>query len=108
MGTEKNKKEGWKKRIRNFSGKTFSYFARWFGLLMIFGVLIFSVYVWNRYVFNAEWSEEKKKAYIGEQAVFSFDRTLYQKALDFVNSRAEKLKSQENFSGRDIFFPEGF
>lgn len=108
METEKNKKNKWKTRMRDFLGKVFLYSARWFGLLLIFGVLAFSVYVWNKYIVNAEWSEEKKKAYISEQAVFSFNRASYQKVLDIINSRAEKLGGKENFSGRDIFFPEGF
>jgi hypothetical protein len=81
---------------------------RWLYLIALLSFIIFSYFIWNRYVQNAEWSEQQKKDYINKQAVFSFDKNAFQKATDFLAKRKENLQSGQKFSGKDIYYPEGF
>jgi len=81
---------------------------RWLYLFALTGALVYAFFAWNKYVQNAEWSDEQKKEYINQQAVFSFDQNSFQKALDFYAARQENLKNHAKYSGRDMFFPEGF
>jgi len=109
METEKKEKitktsQATKERLQ----KLLHFFSRWFFLMMIFLSSFYAVLIWKRYIINTEWSEEKKRAYISEQSVLPFDEERYKKVLEIRNSRREKLEKGENFSGRDIFFPEGF
>ena len=100
---QKNEK---KKEFSAFGKKAGLLLLRWNYLLMLAGVVIYAFFVWSKYIVKSEWSDEKKKSYISEQAGFSFEREDYQKAVDFLKSREENLKSGERFSGKDIFFPE--
>lgn len=68
----------------------------------------FCVFVWYRYVWKADWNEAKKQQYVSEQAKFSFDKAGYQKMVDTMASRRDKFQNFPRFTGRDIFFPEGF
>jgi hypothetical protein len=88
--------------------KTGAFILRWFYLGLFLGVAVYAVWIWNKFILNADWSEEKKQAYISEQSVFSFDSNGYQQATDLINSRKEKLNSHYKFTGQDIFFPDGF
>lgn len=106
METEKKGKIEKLSRARGALQKVFSIFLRWFCLVVIVISSIYAVWIWEKYILNADWSEEKKKAYISEQSVLSFDEAKYEKALEVMNSRREKLENGEKFSGRDIFFPE--
>jgi len=94
--------------VKNISQKIGVFVLRWFYLVMLLAATAYSIFVWNKYIVNAEWSEEKKKAYIAEQSVFSFDRKTYDKALGLAKSREEKYKTGAGNIARDIFFPEGF
>ena len=95
-------------KTKDLSRKTANFLFRWFYLILFLAVAVYSVWIWNKLVFYADWSEEKKQEYIKEQAVFSFDRDNYQKAVGLIKLREERLGSGYKFSGRDIFFPEGF
>lgn len=88
--------------------KIFKFILRWFFLAVIVITSIYAVFIWKKYILNADWSEEKKKAYISGQSALSFDENKYKKALEVLNNRKEREESDEKFSGRDIFFPEGF
>ena len=103
---KKHQKE--KRKMTEILLELFDIFAldvsRWYSCIAI----VFSYYIWNKYVQNAEWSDAQKKDYINQQAVFSYNQDAFQKAMDFYNSRQEKLQNGQKFSGRDIFFPEGF
>ncbi|MFA5926294.1 MAG: hypothetical protein WC831_05200 [Parcubacteria group bacterium] len=88
--------------------KANGFFFRWFRLALFLAVAAYSVWIWDKYVYRPDWSEEKKQEYIKEQSVFSFDRDNYEKAINQVRSKKERLESSYRFSGRDIFFPEGF
>lgn len=88
--------------------KTGSFLWRWLYLIIFLASAAYAGWIWNQYIFHAEWSEEKKQSYIKEQSVFTFDSKGYQQAMDLVNSRKERLSSDYKFSGKDIFFPEGF
>ncbi len=88
--------------------KAGTFFLRWFYLAVIVVSSAYAVFIWKKYILNADWSEEQKKAYISEQSVLSFDEEKYKEALEIMDSRREKMESGEKFSGRDIFFPEGF
>lgn len=101
----KNKR---KNEFSVFGKKVGIFFLRWYYLLTLMGVVLYAFFIWNKYILKSEWSDEKKQSYISEQAGFSFERDDYQKAINLMNSREGKLKSGEKFSGKDIFFPEGF
>ena len=88
--------------------KTGAFLLRWFYLILLLGVMAYAVWIWNKIIFNADWSAEKKQAYISEQSVFSFDNKSYQQVTDLINLRKEKLNSNYKFTGKDIFFPDGF
>jgi len=81
---------------------------RWLYLITLVVVLAYAFFVWNRYIINAEWNDQQKNDYIKQQAVFSFDRNAFQKATDFAQKKKDQLAKPQKFSGRDIFFPEGF
>jgi flagellar biosynthesis/type III secretory pathway M-ring protein FliF/YscJ len=109
METEKKEKRAKvSQTIRIKFQKLLHFFSRWFFWMMIFLSFFYAALIWKKYIVNAEWSEEKKKAYISEQSVLPFNEEKYKKALEIKNSRQEKLGKGEKFSGRDIFFPEGF
>lgn len=108
---EKNnavKKENIKNKVWKWSGRLLRFFARWFFLLSFVGVALFSFFVWYRYIWKADWDEGKKQQYISEQAKFSFDKAGYQKILELMDSRRDKLENYPRFTERDVFFPEGF
>lgn len=88
--------------------KTGAFILRWFYLIAFLGVLAYTIWLWNKFIFNADWSAEKKQAYISEQSVFSFDNKSYQQVTDMINLRKERLNSDYKFTGKDIFSPEGF
>ncbi|HBB36700.1 MAG: hypothetical protein UX02_C0001G0065 [Candidatus Moranbacteria bacterium GW2011_GWC1_45_18] len=106
MGAENKIKSEKISRVNRAFQRGFSFFLRWFYLLIIVIASAYAVLIWKKYILNAEWSEEKKKAYISEQSVLQFDEEKYKKALEIMNSRREKLKNGKKYFGRDIFFPE--
>jgi hypothetical protein len=95
-------------KTEGYLKKTTTFVFRWFYLILFFAIALYSVWIWNKFVNYADWSEEKKQSYINEQAVFSFNRDSYEKAVNLVKLRKEKLESGYKFSGKDVFFPEGF
>ncbi len=95
-------------KTRDLPKKAANFIFRWSFLIFFLVVAAYSVWIWNKFVFYADWSDEKKQEYINEQAVFSFDRDSYQKAVDLIKLRKERLESGYKFSGKDIYFPEGF
>lgn len=88
--------------------KTGNFILRWFYLIVFLAAAAYAVWIWDKYVFHAEWNEGKKQSYIKEQSVFTFDSKSYQQAMDLIDSRKERLNSDYRFSGKDIFFPDGF
>ena len=88
--------------------KTLSFFTRWFFMMSLLAAAAFCVFVWYNHIWNANWDEAQKQSYISEQAKFSFDKTGYQKMVDMMKNRQVKLENYPSFTGRDIFFPEGF
>jgi hypothetical protein len=85
--------------------KTSVFLLRWFYLILFLGVVAYVVWIWDKFIFNADWSEEKKQVYISEQSVFSFDSKSYQQVIDLINRRKERLNSNYKFTGKDIFYP---
>jgi hypothetical protein len=102
------KKSAKAEKTKDLSRKAANFLFRWSFLILFLAVAVYAVWAWDNFVYYADWSEEKKQAYINEQAVFSFDRGSYQKAVDLIKLRKEKLESDYRFSGKDVFFPEGF
>jgi hypothetical protein len=106
-----NEKKGKNEKLPKIGGllqKISGIFLRWFFLAVILVSSAYAIFIWKKYILNADWSDEKKKDYINEQSVLSFDENKYKKALEIIDIRQEKLESSGKFSGRDIFFPEGF
>lgn len=95
-------------KFREAFKKTPKLFARWIFLASLTGVAVFCVFVWYAQVFRADWDEVKKQQYVNEQAKFSFDKVGYQKMVEMMRARRDKLENFPKFTGRDIFFPEGF
>ncbi|MDP1845903.1 MAG: hypothetical protein Q8L09_04120 [Candidatus Moranbacteria bacterium] len=88
--------------------KTSVFILRWLYLIFLLGVAAYAVWIWESFVYNADWSEEKKQEYIKEQAVFSFDEKSYRQVTDLIKLKKERLESDYKFTGKDIFYPEGF
>lgn len=84
------------------------FFTRWFFMMSLLAAAIFFVFVWYRYIWKADWDDAKKQQYVNEQAKFSFDKNGYQKMIDLMENRKYKLENYPKFTGRDVFFPEGF
>jgi len=103
-----NKKTGKIIQERQIMRKTSVFLLRWSYLILFLGIMAYSIWIWNKIIFNADWSEEKKQAYINEQSVFSFDSKSYQQVTELINLRKERLNSNYKFTGKDIFFPDGF
>ena len=97
-----------KKKIILAAQKALALFARWFFMMSLLAALLFCVFVWYRFVWNADWDEAKKQSYISEQAQFSFDKSGYQGIVDLMKNRKDKLQNYPYYKGRDVFFPEGF
>jgi len=75
-------------------------------LLLMAAVVCF--FIWFKFVWKANWDESKKQQYVNEQAKFSFDKQKYQKTIETIKTRRDKFENYPSFSGRDIFFPEGW
>lgn len=103
---ENKKKEKKNSRGKELWRKSAGILLRWFYLVAILFSAGYSVYIWKKYIVNADWTDEKKKEYISEQSVLPFDEGAYQKAIDLMKSRESKLESADKYSGRDIFFPD--
>jgi len=101
-------KENIVRKVQNFSEKTLAFLARWFFLISFLTAATFCVFVWYRFIWKAEWNDAKKQSYISEQAKFSFNKAEYQKMIERMDARDDKFKNFPKFSGKDIFFPEGF
>lgn len=101
-----NKQE--KSGIKNLLKNTGKIIFHWIFLILLLGATAYSFFIWNKYIINVEWSEERKSRYIEEQSVFSFDRKSFQDVLDLVGDREQNLKSWGQSITRDIFFPEEF
>ena len=95
-------------KARETFKKISAFFARWFFMMSLLAAAIFCVFVWYSFIWNANWDDAKKQTYINEQAKFSFDKAGYKKMVDMMENRKNKLKNFPRFTGRDLFFPEGF
>jgi len=84
------------------------FFARWFFMMSLLAAAAFCIFVWYSFIWNADWDDAKKQTYINEQAKFSFDKAGYKKMVDMMENRKNKLENFPRFTGRDIFYPEGF
>jgi len=51
-----------KKKIILAAQKALALFARWFFMMSLLAALLFCVFVWYRFVWNADWDEAKNKA----------------------------------------------
>lgn len=103
-----NKKAGKINQGKQIARNARTFLLRWLYLILFLGVMAYAIWIWNKIIFNADWSEKQKQSYINEQSVFSFDSKSYQQVTELVNSKKEKLNSDYKFTGRDIFYPEGF
>jgi len=83
------------------------YILRWFYFAMLVFASVYAFWIWDKYIIKASWSEEKKQSYIQEQSVLSFDKENYEKAVDLLKLKEERLRSGKKYTGRDLFFPEG-
>jgi hypothetical protein len=97
-----------KTKVQEVFKKVGTFFARWFFMLTLIAGSFFCVFVWYKYIWKAEWDDTKKQQYISEQAKFSFDKKGYQDMINLMESRQDKLQNFPRFTGRDLFFPEGF
>ena len=105
---EYSEKKDFKTKVREIFRKLSAFFARWFFMMSLLAAAAFCVFVWYSFVWKADWDETKKQNYINEQAKFSFDKAGYTKMVDLMENRKNKLKNFPRFTGRDLFFPEGF
>ena len=99
-----NIKVNFKEKIKPIA----KFFFHWSYFFLLLSLIAYSVYIWKKYIVESDWSEQKKRKYIEEQAVFSFDRKDFEKASELMRMKKEKLEKPEKFSGRDVFSPEGF
>ena len=97
-----------KEKIVSVAERAVAFLARWFFMILLLAAAVFCVFVWYKFVFKAEWSEDKKQSYISEQAQFSFNKAGYQKMVDLMKNRKDKFQSYPYYKGRDVFFPENF
>jgi len=97
-----------KEKLNAAAKKTLAFFARWFFMMSLLVATVFCVFVWQRFIWKADWSEAKKKSYISEQAQFSFNKDGYQKMVGLIKDRKNKFQNYPYYKGRDVFFPEGF
>jgi hypothetical protein len=104
----KNNKGKTKTNWKELAGKGWILLHHWIYLVLLAAVGFYSFSIWSRYINNSDWSEETKQQYIKEKSVFSFENKNYQQALDLVDQKKNSLQSNQKFSGRDIFNPEGF
>jgi hypothetical protein len=95
-------------RLQEVFKKISLFFARWFFMMSLLAAAAFCIFVWYSFIWNADWDDAKKQTYINEQAKFSFDETGYKKTVDMMENRKNKLENFPRFTGRDIFYPEGF
>jgi hypothetical protein len=97
-----------KEKLSAAAKKTLSFFARWFFMMALLAATVFCVFVWQRFLWKAAWSEDKKKSYISEQAQFSFNKEGYKKMVELMKNRRDKFQNYPYYKGRDVFFPENF
>jgi hypothetical protein len=95
-------------RIFEFLRVFGKYAARWLYIFVIIAGSAYGFWVWNKYVINASWSDEEKNNYVQEQSLFSFDKKSYEKAKQYLQSKKDNLNNQTKYSGRDLFYPDGF
>jgi hypothetical protein len=103
MGKGKNSE-----KIKEVIKKFWPFVEKWLYLFLLIIISLYSYFIWNKYLINSDWSEEKKQQYIKEQSVFSFENKNYQQAVDVMKQKKEGLENGQKFSGRDIFSSEGF
>jgi len=94
--------------LRNFSEKALAFLGRWFFLISFLLAALFCVFVWHKFIWKSEWDDAKKQNYINEQAKFSFSKAEYQRATEKMSEREDKFQNFPKFSGKDVFFPEGW
>ena len=99
-------KKNLKHEVPKLFNKALRFFVRWFFMLSLLSATILCVFVWYRYVWKADWNEEKKQQYISEQAKFSFDKAGYQKTTEIMRMRRDRFENFPKFTGKDIFFPD--
>jgi len=95
-------------RIEELCLKTLGFLARRFFILLLFIAAAICFFIWFKFVWKANWDESKKQQYVNEQAKFSFDKQKYKKTVETIKTRRDKFENDSSFSGRDIFFPEGW
>ncbi|MDI6778074.1 MAG: hypothetical protein QMD77_02685 [Patescibacteria group bacterium] len=102
------KKNETQNRIKEVCETSAKYALRWFYLVALVVASVYAFWIWEKYIIKADWNEERKQKYVQEQSIFSFDRESYERAVNLLKSKKERLESGEKYSGRDLFFPEGF
>jgi len=103
-----SEKKDLKTKVQEIFKKISAFFGRWFFMMSLLAAAALCVFVWYSFIWNANWDEAKKQSYINEQAKFSFDKAGYKKMVNVMESRKRKLENFPRFTGRDIFYPEGF
>jgi len=84
------------------------FLSRWFFIILIFSAAIFCSLVWHNFILKGDWDDFRKQNYIKEKAQLSFDKEGYQKIIEMMNARRDRLENFSPYTGRDIFSPEGF
>lgn len=102
------KKNEAENKIKEICASILKHTSRWLYLFGLITVSLYAFWIWNKYIIKADWSDERKQKYVQEQSVFSFDKDNYEKAVNLLKSKKERLQSDEKYSGRDLFFPGGF
>lgn len=93
-------------KIKNIFQAVGKKMFRWLYLLALLGASAYAFWLWEKYIIKADWSEDRKQKYVQEQSVFSFEKENYEKAVNLMKSKRERLESGEKYGGRDLFFPE--
>jgi len=106
MNNEKKEKK--LENIKKIFIRINPFLLKWLYLFFFVSALVYSYLVWDQYVTNSDWSEEKKQQYIKEKSFFSFENKNYQQALNLIEQKKSNLEKKQKFTGRDIFNPEGF
>ncbi len=85
-----------------------NFLLRWSYFLLLIVAGAYASYIFYNYIFSEGWSEEEKAEYVEKRAVFSFDREQFEDTLELMEKKQNKTENSEIYSGKDIFFPEGF
>ena len=95
-------------KAKNYFGKLADISARWLYLVLLLGAAVYCCFIWYKFVYRPEWSEERKREYIKNQSSFFFSERDYRNALNILKTRKENYENYPSSKVRDIFYPDSF